>query len=68
MKDALLSYPAIYPINKAQRKLSSRYGNRRDPFTKKVRFHEGDDFSTKVGIDVMATANGVIKTSKYFFK
>ena len=65
-KNYLLSYPAIYPIAKEDRKFSSRFGYRRDPFSKRIKLHEGDDFSTKVGVDVMATADGVVKTSKYY--
>ena len=46
--------------------MSSRYGYRKDPFTKKRRFHEGDDFSCKIGVPVIATANGVVKVSKRY--
>ena len=46
--------------------MSSRYGYRIDPFTKKRRFHEGDDFSCKVGSPVVATADGVVKVSKRY--
>ena len=65
-KDFLLSYPAIYPVYKEKRKFSSRYDYRRDPFTKKRQFHYGDDFSAKVGTEVLATANGIVKSSKYY--
>ena len=34
--------------------------------TKKKKFHEGDDFSSKIGVDVFATANGTVKTSKRY--
>ena len=64
-QEYLLSYPAIYPINKNDRKISSRYGYRRDPFSKERKFHEGDDYSTEIGVEVMATANGIVKKSKY---
>ena len=65
-KDFLLSYPAIYPVYKEKRKFSSRYDYRKDPFTKKRQFHYGDDFSAKVGTEVLATANGIVKSSKYY--
>ena len=65
-KEFLLSYPAIYPVFKEKRKLSSRYDYRRDPFTKKRQFHYGDDFSAKIGTEVLATANGTVKSSKYY--
>ena len=65
-QDYLLSYPAIYPVEIDQRKFSSRFGYRRDPFTKKRQFHDGDDFSTNVGENVIATANGIVRSSRYY--
>ena len=62
--DYYLHYPAIYPVSKEKSRISSTYGFRTDPYSKRKRFHEGDDFSSKIGEDVIATANGVIKTSK----
>ena len=59
-----LHYPAIYPVYLEDARRSSRYGYRNDPFTKKRRFHEGDDFSGKIGVPIIATANGVVKTSR----
>lgn len=40
--------------------LSSRYGNRTDPFNGKVAWHNGVDFAGKHGADVVAVAAGVI--------
>ncbi len=62
--DYYLHYPAIYPVSNEKSRISSTYGFRKDPYSKRKRFHEGDDFSSKIGEDVIATANGVIKTSK----
>lgn len=59
-------FPAIHPINKEDGKLSSRYGYRRDPFTRKFKFHDGDDFSAKTGTPVYATADGRVRISKYY--
>jgi len=64
-KDKILKYPAIYPVEVSDRKFSSRYGYRIDPFSKKKKFHDGDDFSTKIGVDVFATADGIVQTSRY---
>tara|TARA_B100000941_G_scaffold56537_1_gene36840 strand:+ start:12121 stop:13056 length:936 start_codon:yes stop_codon:yes gene_type:complete len=64
--DYFLHYPAIYPVLEGKKSLSSRYGYRRDPFTKKRRFHDGDDFSCKIGVPVIATANGTVKASKRY--
>jgi len=59
-----LHYPAIYPVNIDESNLSSKYGYRRDPFSKHRKFHDGDDFSAAIGTDVIATANGIVRTSK----
>ena len=64
--DFLLSYPAIYPVYRNQRKFSSRFGYRRDPFSKRRQFHDGDDFSAKIGTEVIATAKGIVKSSRYY--
>ena len=49
----------------SEAKLTSRFGYRRDPFSHKYRKHEGDDFSAKRGTDVMATADGLVVSSRY---
>ena len=61
-----LHYPAIYPVLSGKKSRTSRYGYRTDPFTKQRRFHEGDDFSCKIGVPVIATADGTIKISKKY--
>ncbi len=42
--------------------LSSRFGNRRDPFTNKQTFHRGLDFSLPKGTPVRVTADGIVRT------
>ena len=64
--DRIRHFPAIYPLNKEDVNFSSRYGYRRDPFTRKFTFHDGDDFSAKTGTPVYATANGRVRISKYY--
>ncbi|MBC8196967.1 MAG: M23 family metallopeptidase [Candidatus Marinimicrobia bacterium] len=58
--------PAIIPLDKDICEFTSGYGMRRDPVTGRRKRHDGHDFSAKRGTPVIATANGVIKTSKYF--
>ena len=65
-QDEILAYPAIHPIESGGDHLSSHYGYRRDPFSQKFTFHDGDDYSARIGTDVHATANGRVKTSKYW--
>ncbi len=42
------------------KKISSRYGTRRDPFTRKRAVHGGLDFKAPTGTAVLATAAGVV--------
>ena len=64
--DYYLHFPAIYPVSVKEAKRTSRYGQRLDPFTKTRRFHEGDDFSGKIGVTVIATADGIVKNSRKY--
>ena len=64
--EELLHLPAIYPVSLEESRRTSRYGYRIDPFTKRKKFHEGDDFSSKSGVSVISTANGIVKTSKKY--
>ncbi len=59
-------YPAIKPVSMKHSKFTSGYGYRYDPFTNKKKLHEGDDFSAKRGTKVMSTADGIVKTSRYY--
>ena len=40
--------------------ISSRYGNRTDPFTGRRAFHKGIDFAGREGSDIVAVASGVV--------
>ncbi len=62
----ILAYPAIHPVSKGVDRLSSNFGYRRDPFSKKYKFHEGNDYSARIGTAVHTTANGRVKKSKYW--
>lgn len=61
-KAALINaIPSIQPIkNEDLTRMASGYGYRKDPFTKKRRFHWGMDFTAKKGTPIYATGNGVI--------
>lgn len=41
--------------------VSSHYGYRRSPFSRRIRMHQGIDFSLPHGSEVVATADGVVK-------
>lgn len=64
-KDAVLKLqaklavtPNIWPAD--SRRITSEYGVRRDPFTKRARFHAGIDIGGKIGDPVYATADGTV--------
>jgi len=54
--------PFSYPLKTdGTVKISSGYGFREDPFTKKLNFHPGVDLVADIGDPVIATANGTVK-------
>jgi murein DD-endopeptidase MepM/ murein hydrolase activator NlpD len=55
----LASTPSIWPVRGY---LSSRFGNRLDPFTSQPDFHSGIDISTPMGTKIVAPADGVVVT------
>lgn len=57
----LASTPSIWPVRGY---LSSRFGNRSDPFTGQKDFHPGIDISTPHGTKVKAPADGVVVAAK----
>ncbi len=61
-KEHLLSaMPSIQPIHKNDlKRIASGFGYRRDPFTKKRRFHQGMDFTAPRGTPVYASGDGVV--------
>ena len=65
-KDKILRYPAIHPVETGRDHLSSKFGYRRDPFSQKYKFHDGHDYSCRIGTPVFTTASGRVKKSKYW--
>lgn len=43
--------------------ISSRFGNRNDPFTGRRAFHKGVDFAGRAGAEIVAAASGVVTWS-----
>jgi murein DD-endopeptidase MepM/ murein hydrolase activator NlpD len=57
----LAAIPAIQPVrNENLKQMASGFGYRTDPFTKARKFHEGMDFSAKIGTPIFATGDGVV--------
>jgi len=55
----LADLPIHYPFASRQR-ISSRYGNRRDPFNRSVAFHSGLDFAAPSGTDILSVGDGKV--------
>lgn len=65
-RDKFERTPSILPSRDPRRKITSRFGLRRDPFdTRSVRHHNGLDVSGPVGSRVLATARGTVVEAEY---
>ncbi|MBS1261194.1 MAG: Murein DD-endopeptidase MepM [Calditrichaeota bacterium] len=54
--------PAIIPIREGR--LTDGFGYRRDPFTRRIQFHYGADFSAPRGTPIYVTADGTVVAVK----
>jgi hypothetical protein len=61
-EDLILHTPSIWPVDGGR--LTSYFGKRRDPFTRRIRPHYGIDIGAKRGTKVFAAADGVVKEVK----
>lgn len=59
---ALMAIPSQRPV--AQARLGSAFGNRVDPFNKRLAFHSGLDFASPSGTPVIAAAGGRVRSAK----
>ena len=59
--------PAIPPMNPDPEayRVSSSFGFRKDPFSKKTQKHNGVDFAMKSGTPLYVTGDGVVESVKY---
>jgi len=55
--------PSIYPTTSTQ--ITSFFGYRKDPFTRKSAYHRGVDFGGNVGDPIYATADGTVSRTGY---
>ncbi len=62
-KDNLTRVPSIWPT---RGRLSSIFGYRKNPFTKRVQFHKAIDITAKTGTPIRAPANGTVTYAKWF--
>ncbi len=54
--------PSIYPTSGI---LTSPFGFRRDPFTGKIKHHDGIDISAPEGTPIVAPADGIVKSVRW---
>ncbi|HZG55668.1 M23 family metallopeptidase [Paenibacillus sp.] len=55
--------PSIYPTTSTQ--ITSLFGYRRDPFTRRTAYHRGIDFGGSKGDPIFATADGSVTATGY---
>jgi murein DD-endopeptidase MepM/ murein hydrolase activator NlpD len=63
--DRIERVPSIWPLRGNTGQITSSYGYRRDPFTGRIRHHNGTDIGARRGTPIRATAKGRVKSSTY---
>jgi murein DD-endopeptidase MepM/ murein hydrolase activator NlpD len=58
-----MAFPSRYPI--AGARISSGFGNRRDPFTQRLARHPGVDMPAAAGTPIHASAGGTVRFAGY---
>lgn len=64
-KEKVERMPAGWPVARGAGKLSSPFGYRLDPFTRRLRHHDGLDISARHGTPIVSTAGGVVREAGY---
>lgn len=59
-EDQIARMPSAWPTYHRSRKVTSQFGYRRDPFTKRLAKHSGTDVAVPAGTKVLATARGTV--------
>ena len=62
-KESIERMPAIWPLRGRKGVVTSRFGYRKDPFTRDLSFHDGFDISAPYGSAIVATALGTVTFS-----
>ena len=58
--DRVSRKPSIWPTDSRRRQITSRFGYRKDPFSRRMRHHAGTDVAAPYGERVQATARGTV--------
>jgi len=62
--DAFLeTIPTLWPVK--SRRITDNFGYRKDPFTRKTKFHQGIDIGEDYGADIYASASGKVIMAEY---
>ena len=64
-RERIACTPNILPTFDSRRRITSRFGNRKDPFSKRLQFHAGLDISATPKSPVLATAKGKVVKSQW---
>lgn len=64
-EEQLRRLPSIWPTASWRRRITSAFGLRKDPFTYRIRHHDGTDISAPYGSRIVATAKGKVVFSQY---
>lgn len=64
-RDEIDRMPSVWPVSGRQGKMTSTFGYRKDPFTRRVRHHDGVDIAARTGTRVIATAKGKVVEAGY---
>ena len=59
-QDQIARLPSAWPLKGVRGRLTSPFGYRKDPFTFRVRHHDGTDIAARTGTPIVATARGVV--------
>lgn len=63
-EDQIARMPSAWPTYHRNRKITSQFGYRRDPFTKRLAKHSGTDVAVPAGTKVLATARGTVVSAE----
>ncbi|MFP4502041.1 MAG: peptidoglycan DD-metalloendopeptidase family protein [Candidatus Hydrogenedentota bacterium] len=59
-RDRIERTPSIWPVARRAGQITSDFGYRKDPFTRRIRHHDGVDIAAPTGTTVRASAKGTV--------